>query len=314
MSGLSVLLRKELLESWRTMRLPIVGGLFLLVGLTSPLLARFLPDIIKAAAGDQLRTIPLPTPVAADAVDQLWKNLAQFGAFAAIVLAMGSVATERDRGTAAFVLSKTVTRGAFLGAKVVGLGAVLAVCVALAVAVGWLYTAILFEPQPVGGWVAFGVLAWLGLAAWAAITFLAQTVTGSTAAAAGVGFVALLDPLDRGGHPERGPVPAGRARGTGHRVGRGRAGRRGRCRQPGRLDGRVDRPRAGRGGLVVPAPGDLSPAGPRRPRAPGTLRSRSPSYPSSREDRVGVLARAVGGGVRMEAGVSDNRTGCRPGG
>ena len=192
MSGLSVLLRKELLESWRTMRLPIVGGLFLVVGLTSPLLARFLPEIIKAAAGDQLPAIPIPTPVVADAADQLWKNLAQFGAFAAIVLAMGSVATERDRGTAAFVLSKPVSRGAFLAAKVVGLGVVSAVCVGLSVAVGWVYTAILFEPLPVTGWIAFALLAWLGLAAWAAITFLASTVTGSAAASAGIGFGALI--------------------------------------------------------------------------------------------------------------------------
>jgi ABC-2 type transport system permease protein len=192
MSAPAVLLHKELLESWRTMRLPVVAGLFLLVGLTSPLLARFLPEIITAAAGDQLPLIPIPTPVAADAVDQLWKNLAQFGALAAIVLAMGSVATERDRGTAAFVLSKTVSRGAFLMAKVVALGVVLAMCVALAVTVAWVYTAILFEPLPVAGWIAFAALAWLGLAAWAAITFLASTVTGSTAAAAGIGFAALL--------------------------------------------------------------------------------------------------------------------------
>ncbi|MFL5675783.1 MAG: ABC transporter permease, partial [Chloroflexota bacterium] len=192
MSATTVLVRKELLESWRTMRLPIVGGLFLVVGLISPLLARFLPEIIKAAAGDELPAIPIPTPVAADAVNQVWKNLAQFGAFAAIVLAMGSVATERDRGTAAFVLSKSVSRGAFLGSKVAGLGLVLGLCTALAVAVGWVYTAILFEPLPVAGWIAFAALAWLGLAAWAAITFLASTVTGSTAAAAGVGFGALI--------------------------------------------------------------------------------------------------------------------------
>jgi ABC-2 type transport system permease protein len=191
-SAMSVLVGKELLESWRTMRLPIVGGLFLLVGLTSPLLARFLPEIITAAAGDQLPAIPIPTPVAADAANQLWKNLGQFGAFAAIVLAMGSVAGERDRGTAAFVLSKSVSRPAFLGAKVMGLGMVLALCVALATAVGWVYTAILFEPLPIAGWIAFAVLAWLGLAAWAAITFLASTVTGSTAAAAGIGFGALI--------------------------------------------------------------------------------------------------------------------------
>lgn len=57
---------------------------------------------------------------------------------------------------------------------------------------GWFYTAILFEPMPIGGWVSLALLAWLGLCAWAAITFLAGTVTGSTAAAAGIGFAALL--------------------------------------------------------------------------------------------------------------------------
>lgn len=192
MTGGWVLLRKELLESWRTLRLPIIAGLFLLVGFTSPLLAKFLPEIIKAAAGDQLPQVPIPTPVAADAGLQLWKNLAQFGAIAAIVLAMGSVAAERDRGTAAFVLSKTASRGAFLAAKMVAIAAVLGLGVVLAVAVAWFYTAVLFEPLPIAGWVAFGVLAWIGITVWAAITFAASAVTGSTAAAAGIGFVALL--------------------------------------------------------------------------------------------------------------------------
>ena len=192
MSAGTVLLRKELLESWRTMRLPIVAGLFLVVGLTSPLLAKFLPEIVTAAAGDQLPAIPIPTPERADAVDQLWKNLAQFGALAAIVLAMGSVATERERGTAAFILAKTVSRDGFIAAKIVALGAVLALCVVLAVAVGWVYTAILFEPLPIGGWIALAFLAWLGLSAWAALTFLGSTITGSAPAAAGLGFGALL--------------------------------------------------------------------------------------------------------------------------
>ena len=192
MRGTVVLVRKELLESWRTLRIPIVGGLFLLVGLGSPLLARFLPEIIEAAAGDQLPSIPIPTPVLADAAAQLWKNLGQFGAFAAIILAMGAVSGELDRGTAAFVLSKTATRGAFLTAKAIAIALVLGVSTLLAVLLGWFYTAVLFEPPSVAGWVGFAVLAWLGLCAWAAITFLGSTVTGSTAAAAGIGFVALL--------------------------------------------------------------------------------------------------------------------------
>ncbi len=192
MAGLGVLVRKELLESWRTLRLPIIGGLFVLVGLTSPLLAKFLPEIIKAAGGDQFPIGAIPTPVASDAIDQLWKNLAQFGAFAAILLAMGAVSGELDRGTAAFVLSKTATRGAFLASKVVAIAAVLGLSTAVAVSLGWFYTAILFEPPAIAGWVALAGLAWLGLCAWAAITFLGSVATGSTAAAAGIGFAALL--------------------------------------------------------------------------------------------------------------------------
>ncbi len=192
MAGLGILLRKELLESWRTLRLPVVGGLFLVVGLTSPLLAKFLPEIVKAAGGDQLSGLQIPEPVVGDAVLQLSKNLGQFGAFAAIILAMGSVATERDRGTAAFVLSKTVSRGAFLAAKVAAIGLVLAIAVGMAVAVGWFYTAILFEPMPIGGWLGLAFMAWLTLDAWAALTFLGSTITGSVAAAAGIGFIAWL--------------------------------------------------------------------------------------------------------------------------
>jgi hypothetical protein len=87
MAGLGTFLRKELLEQWRTLRLPVVAMIFLLVGLSSPLLARFTPDILEAVAGDQFQVV-LPTPTAADAVDQLAKNLGQFGGLIAVLLAM----------------------------------------------------------------------------------------------------------------------------------------------------------------------------------------------------------------------------------
>ncbi len=193
MHALSILARKELVESWRTYRLPVIAVLFALVGLSSPLLAKFLPEIVKAAAGDTLGgAIPIPTPTAADAVVQVQKNLGQFGALAAIILAMGAVATELERGTAAFILARPVGRGAFLAAKAIAIGLVLAVSVVLAIGLGWFYTAILFEPPPIAGWLALAILTWLALAAWAALTFLASVATGSAAAAAGIGFVALL--------------------------------------------------------------------------------------------------------------------------
>ena len=191
MSGFGILVRKELLEAWRTRRLPAVAVLFVVVGIISPLTARYLNEILAAALGDQLPMI-LPEPTAAMAIEQVQKNLGQLGALAAIALAMGSVAAELDRGTAALILAQPATRPAFLLAKLLGIAVVLAVCTAAAMLVAWIYTAILFEALPVGGFLAFAALSWLALFAWAALTFLASTVTGSAMAAAGLGFVALI--------------------------------------------------------------------------------------------------------------------------
>jgi ABC-2 type transport system permease protein len=191
MSGFGILLAKELREAWRTRRLQVLALLFIAVGIVSPLTAKYLDQIMKAALGDQL-TIPIPPGTAATAIEQLQKNLGQLGALAAIALAMGSVSGELDHGTAALVLAQPIGRPAFLLAKLTGIGIVLGVSVVLSIAVAWAYTAILFEPLPILGWIALAVLSWLSLFAWAAITLLASTATGSTTAAAGIGFVALI--------------------------------------------------------------------------------------------------------------------------
>lgn len=191
MSGFGILLRKELMESWRTRRLPVLAVMFLVIGILSPLTARYLNEILDLALGDQLPMI-LPDPTAAMALEQLQKNMGQLGALAAIALAMGSVSGELDRGTAAMVLAQPVGRPAFLAAKLLAIAIVLGVVTLLACVVAWPYTAILFEPLPIGGWLAMAALSWLALVAWASLTFLASAVTGSTMAAAGLGFVALV--------------------------------------------------------------------------------------------------------------------------
>ena len=192
MKGFSVLLRKELAEAWRTRRLPLVVILFVLIGLTSPLLAKFTPEILKLALGDQAGSFPIPSADATAAVAQLQKNLGQLGALAAIALAMGAVSGELDKGTAALVLAQPVDRSAFLMAKLASIGIVLAVATLLATAVAWVYTVILFGAVPVGGWLVLFSLNWLALFVWAALTVWASAATGSTTAAAGLGFVAMI--------------------------------------------------------------------------------------------------------------------------
>jgi len=190
MTGLNVLLRKELREQWRTLRLPIVTIIFFVIGLISPVLAKYTPEIIEHAGGNIQITVPVPQMK--DAIDQFIKNLGQVGPFAAILLAMGTVAREREHGTAAFVLSKPATRVAFLGAKFVALVVTLSVGVLAAGIAAYTYTAILFDPPPIAGFIACCLLLLIGIAVFVALTLLASTAIGSTLPAAGVGLGAYI--------------------------------------------------------------------------------------------------------------------------
>lgn len=191
MQGFGLLLRKELLELVRTKRLPIVLVVFALLGLVSPVVARYIREILGALGGAEFQDV-IPDPVAGDAVAQLTSNLGQFGVLIAILVSMGSVAGEKDRGTAAFLLTKPVGRGAFLGAKSIAIGLLLVVAVALAGILCWVYTAILFEPLPLGSYTLAISLLWLSLAVFAAITFAASVVAPSSLVAGGIGVAALM--------------------------------------------------------------------------------------------------------------------------
>ena len=204
MNGFAGLMRKDLLEQWRTFRLPAIALIFLLFGLSSPLLAKYTPEIVGRFAGDIEITLPVPT--FEDAIDQIIKNLAQTGPIAAILLAMGVIATEKQRGTAALILTKPVTRSAFMASKFLGLMATLGTGVILGCAAGYVYTAILFEPPPIGGYMLFTLVVLLSITVYAAITFLGSTVLSSPLPAAGVGLAALAITLALAALPGIGPL------------------------------------------------------------------------------------------------------------
>ena len=189
MNGFASLLRKDALEQWRTFRLPAMGLVFIVFGLASPLLAKFTPELVEQFAGDI--EISFPTPTSKDAIDQIVRNLAQTGPIAAILLGMGVIASEKQRGTAALILTKPVTRSAFILSKFLALMVTLGTGVVLGCAAGYLYTAILFEPPPVGGFMLFTLLILLSITVYAALTFLGSTIVRSPLLAAGIGLAAL---------------------------------------------------------------------------------------------------------------------------
>jgi len=194
MMGFRVLLAKELREQLRTGRIVAVAAVFVLFGILGPLTDRYMRelfDLIGSESGGL--TIQLPPPSLAGALTQIIKNLSQFGVICALLLAMGSVAWEKERGTAGMIMTKPASRAAFLAAKLVAISLNLGLAVTLGCGLAYVYTLILY-PQafPLGGYVAMAAMLWWSNVVFVAITMLGSTLSRSAIAAAGLGLVALL--------------------------------------------------------------------------------------------------------------------------
>lgn len=191
MTGYRLLLEKEVIEAWRTYRLGVVAALFVVLGIAVPVLTRYLPEIVRFFAPSDFE-IGLPDMGPADVVDQLVRMLVQFGSIAAVLVAMGSVAGERARGTAALVVSKRVTRFAYVWSKFVAMAMVLGLGTGLAVLAAWLYTGLVYGVQPSLPWIQLALVVWLALLVPAALTLLGSTVAPTPLGAGAFGVAVLV--------------------------------------------------------------------------------------------------------------------------
>lgn len=197
MSAFRVFLAKERAESLRTWRLPVIGGLLLLFGITSPILAQLMPALVSSMAGAQPgAVITLPPPVAADAYRQFVKSLDQLVVLALVIAAAGAVAGERRAGTAVLVLTKPLSRAGFVVAKLTWQLVVLAASSLAATLLCGALTRVLFRGAALPP-LAAAVAAWLPFAALLlSVTLLFSVVLPGTGGAVGAGlafyFLCLL--------------------------------------------------------------------------------------------------------------------------
>jgi ABC-2 type transport system permease protein len=185
--------RKEMMEQMRTYRFLIVVAVLAAFGLTSPLLAKFTPEIFKAIPGvppELLASIPAPT--VADAIAQYVKNMSQFGILLALLMAMGMVVQEKERGTAAFFLTRPVSRETFVLAKFAALTVTFIASLTIAALGCWYYTYILFKPLAWGPFLALNGLMLVVFLVYMALALLSSTIARSQGIAVGLAFVALL--------------------------------------------------------------------------------------------------------------------------
>lgn len=192
MKGFWVALRKEWLEQWRAYRLLVVGVVFVVFGLLSPLLAKYTPDLIRLLPnGDALAAL-LPPVTAMDAVIQYLKNISQFGVLLAVLLTMGTVVQEKDKGIAALMLVKPLPRWAFLAAKFKALSLTFMLSLLLAGAACYYYTWLMFDALNLWGWLALNALLLLFILVHVATTLLCSVAGRSQAVAGGLAFGLMI--------------------------------------------------------------------------------------------------------------------------
>ena len=189
MRGWTVFLGKEAQETARTWRIWVLPGLLLFLGVTSPLVAWLMPSLLKSVANQQPGVhIQLPPPTSADAYVQWLKNLSQVALWASIIAAGGLVSSEKRAGTAVLVLTKPISRAAFVLAKAAAAGGLLVLATTAGALACWGETYALFGTAPLepfaaatGAWLAFALL-------MTAVTVMLSTVIDSPVGAAGAGL------------------------------------------------------------------------------------------------------------------------------
>lgn len=185
-------LNKEFLEQRRTRKFLIALVVLVLFGMTSPLMAKMTPQLMTLVPGGEAFAGMIPDPTINDAVAQYIKNVTQFGVLLALVFSMGSMAVEKDKGTAAMILSKPMPRGSFLLAKFASLALTFIIAVLIAGVACYYYTYFLFGELNILNWLALNGLVILYLLVYVAITLLYSTLTRTQYIAIGLSFGTLI--------------------------------------------------------------------------------------------------------------------------
>lgn len=167
MRGYRVFLKKELVEAFKTYKLLIMGAVFLVFGIMSPLLAKMMPDIMKWAmatdpstAGMDLSAI-FSEPGALDAWSQFYSNTGLMGLIVLVIVFSGMLSSELSKGTHIIILTKGLSRGAMILSKLTSAALIWTISLAISFFTSWGYTVYFFPGEKLPGILLAGICLWV---------------------------------------------------------------------------------------------------------------------------------------------------------
>ncbi|HOX41237.1 MAG TPA: ABC transporter permease subunit [bacterium] len=179
MNSIVAMINKELLEIYRGKKLLILAILFLFIAISSPVLAKLLPVILKSVPATPGLTINIPDPTWRDAIDQLVKNLSQIGMFVLIIIFAGSISEEKNKRTLELVLTKPVSRASFIVAKFLASILTVKLVFIIATIVFYLYTISILGSFSLVNFLWLSIFSLVFLAFVVALTLFFSTIAKS---------------------------------------------------------------------------------------------------------------------------------------
>lgn len=151
MNNFIVLTKKEfsqMMRDYKVMWLPII---FIILGLTQPIVTYFLPSILESLDGAQGITIdPSMTKQKGGEVlaSTIGSQFDQLGIMIIAISMMGIIQSDKANGMLAFILTRPVKVVSYIGGKIVSNGLIAVLSVSIGYFVSYLYVNYLFTDVP----------------------------------------------------------------------------------------------------------------------------------------------------------------------
>ena len=143
MNSFIVFTGKELREQIKTFKGVVILLVMLIFSMTSPLMAKLTPELLKMAGTSGIR-IEMPAPTFLDAYAQFYKNISQIIILIVMLIYTMSVVSETVKGTTSIMLTKRLSRTSFILSKFLTALIVWTVSYAVSAGVCIYYTVYLF--------------------------------------------------------------------------------------------------------------------------------------------------------------------------
>jgi len=189
-----VFLGKEIMELLRTKKLLGIGCIFLFFAFTSPLLARYMAEFLALLVpADEMLGFLIPDPNWMDSYAQFYSNLVQIGSLTILLLFMGTITSEKSRGTKELVLTKGFSHTGFVLSKFTVIAGTVLITSLVSTGIVFIYTNVLFDTAGNFADVFLGALVYALFAITVvALTILASALAKTSVVAAMIGMLGFF--------------------------------------------------------------------------------------------------------------------------